>query len=122
MNRLLITFHAYLFVFLAAAYLVHYYAVGAPNLLLFYTINFFMAAFVYNLIFLLRNKQAEYIGFYFLIGTFLKFTIFVVIILPIFKKDDIVSRVEFLSFFMPYLFSLFIEIKSLIVLLSRTKT
>ncbi len=119
MNRYLIAFHGYLFIVLVAVYSIHNYIVEDPNLSLFYTLNFFLAAFVYNLIFLLKNKQKEYLGFYFLIGTFLKFTIFFIIILPILKKDNVVSKLEFLSFFIPYIFSLFVETKSLIVLLNR---
>jgi hypothetical protein len=42
-------------------------------------------------------------------------------VLPIFKENDVVSKTEFLSFFIPYLLSLFVETKSLISLLNKPK-
>jgi len=38
--------------------------------------------------------------------------------LPIFKEDNIVSRTEFFTFFIPYFLSLMVETKSLISLLN----
>lgn len=119
MNKQLIRFHISLLFVLTISYFVHDYIVSSNHLLLLYTVNFSIAVFVYWIVFLLRNSQKESLGFYFLIGTFLKFFIFFVFILPIFKEDNIVSKVEFFSFFTPYIISLFIETKSLITLLNK---
>ena len=118
MNKQLISFHLYLFIVLGGSYFIHDYIVSFDHLILLYTLNLSVACFVYWLIFLLRDKQKEYLGFYFLAGTIIKFIVFFKIVLPIFKENDIVSKTEFLSFFIPYLLSLFVETKSLISLLN----
>tara|TARA_B110000014_G_C19956769_1_gene495136 strand:- start:397 stop:774 length:378 start_codon:yes stop_codon:yes gene_type:complete len=118
MNKQLIKFHLYLFVVLGVSYFIHNYIVSFNQLFLLYALNLVIAIFVYWLVFLLRNKQKEYLGFYFLAGTLIKFIVFFVIVLPIFKEDNIVSKTEFLSFFTPYLLSLLVETKYLISLLN----
>ena len=121
MNKQLISFHFYLFIVLGVSYFIHDYIVSLDHLMLLYALNLSVACFVYWLVFLLRNKQKEYLGFYFLAGTLIKFIVFFKIVLPIFKENNIVSKTEFLSFFIPYLLSLFVETKSLISLLNTTK-
>lgn len=118
MSKQLISFHFYLFIVLGASYFIHDYFVSFDHLILLYTLNLSVACFVYWLVFLLRDKQKEYLGFYFLAVTLIKFIIFFKIVLPIFKENDIVSKTEFLSFFIPYLLSLFVVTKSLISLLN----
>jgi F0F1-type ATP synthase assembly protein I len=118
MNKQLISFHLYLFIALGGSYFIHDYIVGYDHLILLYALNLSAACFVYWLVFFLRDKQKEYLGFYFLLGTLIKFFVFFKIVLPIFKDNDIVSKTEFLSFFIPYLLSLFVETKSLISLLN----
>ena len=118
MNKQLISFHFYLFIILGGSYFIHDCIVSFDHLILLYALNLSVACFVYWLVFLLRDKQKEYLGFYFLVGTLIKFIVFFKIVLPIFKENDIVSKTEFLSFFIPYLLSLFVETKSLISLLN----
>lgn len=118
MNKQPISFHLYLFIVLGVAYFIHDYIVVFDHLSLLYALNLSIACFVYWLVFLLRVKQKEYLGFYFLVGTLIKFIVFFTIVLPIFKDNDVDSKTEFLSFFIPYLLSLFIETKSLISLLN----
>ena len=121
MNKQLISFHFYLFIVLGVSYFIHDYLVSFDHLILLYALNLSVACFVYWLVFLLRDKQKEYLGFYFLAGTLIKFIVFFKIVLPIFKENNIVSKTEFLSFFIPYLLSLFVETKSLISLLNTPK-
>ena len=121
MYKQLINFHLYLFVVLGVSYFIHDYIVSFDHLILLYALNLSIAVFVYWLVFLLRNKHKEYLGFYFLAGTLIKFIVFFIIVLPIFKENNIVSKTEFLSFFIPYLLSLFVETKSLISLLNTPK-
>ena len=118
MNKQLIRFHFYLFIVLGGSYFIHDFITSSNHLILLYTLNLSVAFFVYWLVFLLRDKQKEYLGFYFLAGTLIKFIIFFKIVLPIFKENDVVSKTEFLSFFIPYLLSLIVETKSLISLLN----
>jgi hypothetical protein len=118
MNKQLLNFHLLLFFILGISFFTHKYCIDNTNHLLFlYAINASIAIFVYWIVFLLRNNKG-YLGYYFLLGTFIKFFIFFIFVLPIFKDDNIVSRTEFFTFFIPYFLSLMVETKSLISLLN----
>lgn len=121
MNKELINFHLSIFIFLGLSYFIHNYIVNTEHLLFLYVINMIIAVFIYWVAYLFKDTQKEYLGFYFLAGTTLKFVVFFIIVLPIFKKDDILSKTEFLSFFVPYLISLILETKSLISLLNTSE-
>ena len=117
-NKSLINFHIFLIIVLGISFFFHQYFVNTPHLLSLYALNLSIAIFVYWLFFLLRKKQKESLGYYFLFGTLVKFLVFFLLVLPIFKTDNVVSKIEFFSFFTPYLLSLFVETKSLISLLN----
>ena len=114
MNKPLIRFHVSMIVVLFVSYLLHDYILDSQHLPLMYAVNFLIATIVYWLVYLLRNKQKEYLGFYFLAGTFLKIVVFLLVILPLIKEDNFVSKIEFFSFFVPYIISLIIEVVFLI--------
>ena len=114
MNKPLIRFHISMIVALFGSYLLHAFLFDSQHLILMYTINLLIASIVYWLVYLLRNTQKEYLGFYFLAGTFIKIVVFLLVILPLIKEDDVVSKVEFFSFFVPYTLSLIIEVFFLI--------
>jgi hypothetical protein len=119
MNKQLLNFHLLLFFILGISFFTHKYSIDNTDHLSFlYAINASIAIFVYWTVFLLRNNNKGYLGYYFLTGTFLKFFIFFIFVLPIFKEDNIVSRTEFFTFFIPYFLSLMVETKSLISLLN----
>ena len=119
MNKQLLNFHFLLFFILGISFFIHKYSIDNTGHLLFlYAINASIAIFVYWTVFLLRNNSKGYLGYYFLLGTFIKFLIFFIFVLPIFKDDNIVSRAEFFTFFIPYFLSLMVETKSLISLLN----
>ena len=119
MNKQLLNFHFLLFFILVISFFFHKYSIDNTDRLLFlYAINASIAIFVYWIVFLLRNNNKGYLGYYFLLGTFIKFFIFFIFVLPIFKEDNIVSRTEFFTFFIPYFLSLMVETKSLISLLN----
>ena len=118
MNKQLLNFHLLLFFILGISFFFHKYSIDNTDHLPFlYAINASIAIFVYWIVFLLRNNKG-YLGYYFLLGTFIKFFIFFIFVLPIFKEDNIVSRTEFFTFFIPYFLSLMVETKSLISLLN----
>ena len=118
MNKQLFNFHLLLFFVLGISFFFHKYSIDNTDHLPFlYAINASIAIFVYWIVFLLRNNKG-YLGYYFLLGTFIKFFIFFIFVLPIFKDDNIVSRTEFFTFFIPYFLSLMVETKSLISLLN----
>ena len=118
MNKQLINFHLCLTIILSASYLIHGFLYNSIYLFQFYTLNFSIAVFVYWLVYLLRNSQKEYLGFYFLAGTFIKFIVFFLLVFPNFKDDNVVSTTEFLSFFVPYAISLIVETIFLIRLIN----
>ena len=118
MNKQLLNFHLLLFFILGISFFFHKCSIDNTDHLPFlYAINASIAILVYWIVFLLRNNKG-YLGYYFLLGTFIKFFIFFIFVLPIFKDDNIVSRTEFFTFFIPYFLSLMVETKSLISLLN----
>ena len=119
MNKQLLNFHLLLFFVLGISFFFHKFRIDNTDHLTFlYAINASIAILVYWIVFLLRNNNKGYLGYYFLLGTFIKFFIFFIFVLPIFKDDNIVSRTEFFTFFIPYFLSLMVETKSLISLLN----
>jgi len=119
MNKQLLNFHILLFFILGISFFFHKCSIDNTDHLTFlYAINASIAILVYWIVFLLRNNNKGYLGYYFLLGTFIKFFIFFIFVLPIFKGDNIVSRTEFFTFFIPYFLSLMVETKSLISLLN----
>ena len=119
MNKQLLNFHLLLLFILGISFFTHKYSIDNTDRLLFlYSINASIAIFVYWIVFLLRNNSKGYLGYYFLLGTFIKFFIFFIFVLPIFKDDNVVSKTEFFTFFIPYFLSLMVETKSLISLLN----
>ena len=119
MNKQLLNFHLLLFFTLGISFFFHKCSIDNTDHLTFlYAINASIAILVYWIVFLLRNNNKGYLGYYFLLGTFIKFFIFFIFVLPIFKDDNIVSRTEFFTFFIPYFLSLMVETKSLISLLN----
>ncbi|MAO71542.1 MAG: hypothetical protein CMD02_03410 [Flavobacteriales bacterium] len=118
MKNNVLNFHGWLVFTLTLSFVIHNFIVDPSHLLFLYSLNFSIAIFVYWLVFILRNKQKESLGYYFLAGTLIKFLVFFFIILPVFKEDEVVTKTEFFSFFTPYVISLFVETKCLISLLN----
>ena len=118
MTKFIILFHLLLLLVLIPAYFVHYYCYFADNLTSLYLFNAFIAVVVVCSAFLFRKKHKEYIAFYFFGGTIIKLLLFFVLIFPLYKQDNNISRIEFLSFFVPYLLTLLVETISLVRLLN----
>ncbi len=94
-----------------------------PNYPLFisaYVINFMMAFLIVAVISTFINNLKSYIGFLFMIGSFLKFAVFFVWFYPISKADGTVDGYEFSLFFVPYLVSLIWETLQLKKMLEDT--
>lgn len=119
MNKQLLRFHLLLFLILGSSFFTHKYSIDNTDQLFFlYAVNASIAIFIYLTVFLLRKSSDGYLGYYFLLGTLVKFFVFFVFVLPVFKEDNIVSKTEFFTFFIPYFLSLIVETKSLISLLN----
>jgi hypothetical protein len=71
-----------------------------------YVINTIMAIGVIVLIFLLKKKLRDQLGFVFMGTSMLKFVFFFILFYPIYNADGDLSRLEFLTFFIPYVICL----------------
>ncbi len=84
-----------------------------------YIVNFFLAFLIVGAILLYINKLKSYIGFLFMLGSFIKFGVFFIFFYPIFKEDGIISSFEFSLFFIPYMICLLYETFSLTSILNK---
>lgn len=84
-----------------------------------YAMNFIVAALLFLLIYRLRVNHPDKLGFVFMLGSGIKFTLFFVFFNPSIQFDGVTTKAEFLSFFIPYALSTLIETTSLIRLLNR---
>jgi hypothetical protein len=91
------------------------------KIVLSYILNATLAIAIFGLLFKYREKVKDNIGFLFLIGSFLKFIAFFILIYPSYKADGNTSKLEFAAFFVPYLICLFIETSSLVKWLNEIK-
>ena len=71
--------------------------------------------------FLIHNikQKSIYISWFFLLGTIIKFSFFVMFFYQSFSADEFITKTEFFSFFIPYSVSLTFETFSLIKLLKK---
>lgn len=74
-----------------------------------YIINTLLAIVIFSTLYLLRNKFKNQLGFLFMGGSFLKFFVFFLFFLPIYKEDGSTNRLEFAAFFVPYIVCLIVE-------------
>ncbi|APY11023.1 hypothetical protein BWZ22_07105 [Seonamhaeicola sp. S2-3] len=97
---------------LGALYLLNN-ALFKDYIVLSYVVNFVLVILVFGTLYLFRNKYKSQLGFLFLAGSVVKFAVFFIVFQPLFKQDDLISKLEFASFFVPYLTGLIIETISL---------
>ena len=83
------------------------------KIVLSYIVNLLLVIGVFGLLYILRNKYKSQLGFLFLAGSELKFTVFFIVFYPIYKQDEDVSKLEFAAFFVPYATGLILETLSL---------
>ncbi|SNR52874.1 DUF6168 family protein [Lutibacter flavus] len=116
MNQIFKQFVIALFLFVGLAFALHLLLLNVADLPLFenkiiasYIVNIILALIIFTGLFLLRNKFKNQIGFLFMGGSFLKFFVFFLFFLPVFKEDGTTDKLEFASFFVPYAVCLLIE-------------
>lgn len=90
----------------------------AHHIILTYGLNFIMAFGIYLIIFLLKKRYNDSLGFIFMGGSLFKFGLYFFIIHPLYKADGIIEKPETLTFFIPYGICLIIETRALIRLLN----
>ena len=78
-------------------------------ILLSYLLNFLLALGIFLVLYFLKEKVSNAIGFLFMGGSLLKFVVFFIVFYPAYKNDGEVSKSEFAAFFVPYLISLVLE-------------
>lgn len=82
-----------------------------------YIVNFILASLVYVLILRVKEKKPHLTGFVFMAASFCKFLVFFLAFYPDYHLDGGISKIEFSTFFIPYIVSLFIEVAFLIKVL-----
>lgn len=107
-------------VFLTIAFGIHIAVLSALQLPLFenrivlaYAINLILIIGIFATLFLLREKYKSQLGFLFLAGSLLKFTVFFIVFYPFYKLDGVITKLEFAAFFVPYVIGLILESVSL---------
>lgn len=90
-------------------------AVEVNALIYSYTINVILACGVIILLFALKKKLKDQLGFVFMASSMLKFVCFFFLFYPQYNTDGNLTRLEFLTFFIPYAVCLITEM----VLLSQ---
>jgi hypothetical protein len=86
-----------------------------------YLLNTVLAGLIYSLVYKLREKHSEKLGFVFLGLSGLKFAAFFVFLYPIFNADGDMSNKEFALFFIPYALTSILETKVLVSALNRVE-
>lgn len=74
-----------------------------------YIANGLLAASIYTGLYIFLTTLKNYIGFLFMGGSFLKFILFFVLFYPSYSADGEMDKIEFASFFVPYLIALILE-------------
>ncbi len=74
-----------------------------------YWVNVLLACGVIVLLFMLRKRLKDQLGFIFMAASMLKFVFFFFLFYPEYNSDGDLSRLEFLTFFIPYVVCLIIE-------------
>jgi hypothetical protein len=82
---------------------------GKDMLFLSYFLNFLLATGIFLLLYSLRKKYKNQIGFMYMGGSLFKFLVFFLIFYPEYRADGVVTRSEFGAFFIPYLICLIFE-------------
>ena len=104
-------------------YIYSYFSIAVDSyiLQLSYFINGLLAIFIFTVLMLLKKKYNDQLGFLYMLGSFVKFGAFFLVFHPIFKEDNIITKIEFGVFFVPYLISLLIETIDLIKILNSNE-
>lgn len=79
------------------------------SIILSYIVNFVLAILIFYTLFHFKEKLKNSIGFLFMGGSFLKFTVFFLLFYPAYKDDGEIQKIEFASFFIPYAVALILE-------------
>jgi len=103
-------------VVLACIFGIHLFVLNFLDLPLFdnriilsYIVNTAFVIGVFGLLYRFRERFKSQLGFLFLAGSLIKFTIFFIVFNPYYRLDGSVSKIEFATFFVPYAIGLILE-------------
>lgn len=120
MNNPFLSFSIKAIVLLVVAFGIHIAVLSFLNLPLFenritaaYIVNLVLIISIFGILYLLKEKYKAQLGFLFLAGSLLKFAVFFIVFYPFYKQDGIITKLEFASFFVPYVLGLVLETTSL---------
>ena len=120
MNPILVNFLIRLFTITIMVFISHLFVLNLfklpilnDNIVLSYCINSVSAIIIFFLLFILRHKFKNQLGFIFLFGSIIKFGLFLLLLYKPFYADGLISKSEFFTFFVPYFFTHTTEIFSL---------
>lgn len=120
MLKAILKFSSFLVAILSVIFALHILVLYMLELSLFadrivtsYFVNIILAVIIYAVMLLLKEKYLNQLGFIFMFGSFFKFIVFFIVLYPFYKADGMITKMEFTSFFIPYVVCLIIEISSL---------
>jgi len=115
-------FYSILISLSAALYCIHgwmLYSGFSPALSLSYGANVFLAAAGYFIIYKLRLKHPDKLGFIFMGLSGIKFLVFFTLLQPMYNADGTMSTIEFGMFFIPYSVTTSVETLALVKILNK---
>lgn len=120
MNNPFFSFSIKVIVLLVVVFGIHIAVLSFLDLPLFenritaaYIVNLVLIISIFGILYLLKEKYKAQLGFLFLAGSLLKFAVFFIVFYPFYKQDGIITKLEFASFFVPYVLGLILETTSL---------
>ena len=119
-------FSSLLLACLVVAFGIHVFILNQLNVSIFdnriigaYMVNYVLALSIYLVLFLLKTKMSEQLGFLYMGGSFVKFLFFFLFFYPFYKLDGKLDSYEFAAFFIPYVISLIFETLGVIEFLKK---
>ena len=120
MSNPFISFAIKTVILLTVVFAIHLLVLNVLQLSLFenrivlsYIVNLVLVIVIFGILYLLKEKYKSQLGFLFLAGSLLKFVVFFILFYPFYKFDNIITKLEFAAFFVPYVIGLIIESVSL---------
>ncbi len=127
MNSPFFKFTIKLIIIATIVFIIHIFILNTLGFSLFenkivlsYCVNVFLAIAIFLFLYKMRKKHKDQLGFLFIAGSLLKFAVFFLVFHPSFMLDGDINKLEFASFFIPYLLCLIIETLSLVKWLNKS--
>lgn len=120
MNNPFVSFTLKAISLMALIFALHLLVLNTLNFPLFdnriiasYIINLLLVVLIFVILYVLKEKFKNQLGFLFLAGSIIKFAVFFIFFYPFYRQDGDISKLEFAAFFIPYATGLILETISL---------